>query len=430
MRDHALMGITTAARTAVNLGTLVLLARSFEPAVFGYLSLVITWSSIAALVTDYGFGMRALRDIGAERERAGEIMSASLAAKTLLTLAGGALALPLLAWAPSLTPEERDVALLFLLGTLANSYGDLGLTAFRSLGQFRRETDIVGACALLHFLLLGAALLAGGTLLGVGLAFLLSRLAYAVLSLHALSRRVAGTRLLGNGWGPLVARFRCSSSFAADSAATNVFAQLDVILVNQLAGREAAGLYYAGSRLLQGAVPFSVLLASVHVPRLARRVHQQSSELQRYGLRVLGEFLAVGLCFALGFYLLGPLFTEQVFGPAYAELEQLWPAFACFTAARFLAAGLGVQLIAFGCGLLRSLGTVVAGLFTFAGYVLLIPGQGIQAAPWVSALGMLLLSLIYGQAVVRRMRSGPSLERRHSAEFPPLATDPDGKRQS
>ncbi|HAG79275.1 MAG TPA: hypothetical protein DCO74_11090, partial [Pseudomonas sp.] len=60
MRDHALMGVTTAARTAVQLGTLLILARTLGPSDFGFISIVITWSTIVALVTDYGFGMRAL----------------------------------------------------------------------------------------------------------------------------------------------------------------------------------------------------------------------------------------------------------------------------------------------------------------------------------------------------------------------------------
>jgi len=66
MRDHALMGVTTAARTAVQLGTLLILARTLGPRDFGFISIVITWSTIVALVTDYGFGMRALREIAIE----------------------------------------------------------------------------------------------------------------------------------------------------------------------------------------------------------------------------------------------------------------------------------------------------------------------------------------------------------------------------
>ena len=57
----------------------------------------------------------------------------------------------------------------------------------------------------------------------------------------------------------------------------------------------------------------------------------------------------MGLIFALAFFFIGPLFTDY-FGAEYAELNTLWLAFACFTAARFTAAGLGVQLMAMGTG--------------------------------------------------------------------------------
>lgn len=409
MRDHALMGVTTAARTAVALGTLLVLARTLGPSDFGFVSLVITWSTIVALVTDYGFGMRALRDIGVEHERAGDIMSASLAAKTLLVVPACAILLPLILAVFPLTQDERLAAVLFLLGTLASSYGDLGLTAFRSIGQFHRETRIVVLTAAIHFILIGVAI-RFGHLPAIGVAFLLSRLIYAACALDALSRVLALGSLLRHTRQVLAERFRSSTSFAVDSGATNLFAQLDVILVNHLAGREAAGIYFAGSRLLQGAVPFSVLLASIHIPRFAHRLHHRSGDLLRYGLRILAEYVGMGVFFALAFLFLGPLFTDYVLGADYAELNTLWLAFACFTAARFLAAGFGVQLIALGTGFLRTFGLIASGVLTVACYWVFIPRAGIQAAPWVSTLGMFALALIYGLAVLRIFRNQRPLQ--------------------
>ncbi len=408
MRDHALMGVTTAARTAVQLGTLLILARTLGPTDFGFISIVITWSTIVALVTDYGFGMRALRDIGAERERAGEIMSASLAAKTLLVLPACAILLPVILFVLDLSMAERVASVLFLLGTLASSYGDLALTVFRSIGQFQRETRIVVVTALIHFVLIGLAIVLRNDVVAIGLAFLVSRLIYAAGALRALAKIVHLAGIVRNSWQVLAERFKSSTSFAVDSGATNIFAQLDVILVNHLAGREAAGIYFAGSRLLQGAVPFSVLLASVHIPRFAYRLHNQSRELVRYGARILGEYVVMGLIFALAFYFIGPLFTDYFLGASYAELNTLWLAFACFTFARFVAAGLGVQLMAMGTGFLRTFGIIFSGVITVACYWIFIPGHGIQAAPWVSTLGMAVLTLIYGYAVqniYRRQRS-------------------------
>ncbi|RRV32395.1 hypothetical protein EGI94_12465 [Stutzerimonas stutzeri] len=410
MRDHALMGVTTAARTAVQLGTLLILARTLGPSDFGFISIVITWSTIVALVSDYGFGMRALRDIGAERERAGEIMSASLAAKSVLVLPACIVLLPVILFVLDLHLIERFAAVLFLLGTLASSYGDLGLTVFRSIGQFHRETRIVVATALVHFVLIGAAILLRNDVLAIGVAFLLSRLIYATFALRALSRILELGGILRNSWKVLGERFKSSTSFAVDSGATNIFAQLDVILVNHLAGREAAGIYFAGSRLIQGAVPFSVLLASVHIPRFAYQLHNKTAGLARYGLRILGEYTGMGLIFALAFFFIGPLFTDYFLGAEYAELNTLWLAFACFTAARFIAAGLGVQLMAMGTGFLRTFGIIASGVITVLCYWIFIPSHGIQAAPWVSTLGMVVLTGIYGYAVlaIYRKRRQPA----------------------
>ncbi|MFC3607061.1 lipopolysaccharide biosynthesis protein [Stutzerimonas tarimensis] len=405
MRDHVLMGITTGARTAAALGTLLILAKTLGPSDFGFVSVVITWSTIVALVTDYGFGMRALRDIGAERGRAGEIMSASLAAKTLMVVPACLVLVPLTLFWFDLQPHERIAALLFLIGTLANSYGDLALVVFRSIGQFHRETRIVVATALLHFALIGLAIYLQNDLIAIGIAFLVSRLIYAAFAVGALSRLLELGGILRQSWRALGERFKVSASFALDSGATNIFAQLDVILVNHIAGREAAGIYYAGSRLLQGAVPFTVLLASVHIPRYAHRLHNNASGLLRYGIRILGEFMLLGIVFSIGFYVFGPLYTDHFLGSAYEQLNALWLGFACFTAARFLTAALGVQLMAFGAGYLRTLGIVVSGVVTLTCYWIFIPSHGIQAVPWVATFGMVVLGSIYGLALTRIFRN-------------------------
>jgi O-antigen/teichoic acid export membrane protein len=345
--------------------------------------------------------MRALRDVGAKHELAGEVMTSSLAAKTLLVLVACLILLPLILFFFEMGTAERLASVLFLLGTLANSYGDLGLTVFRSIGQFHREARVVVITAGLHFAAIGLAVWLNNGLLAFGLAYLLSRLVYASLSLSALAGILSLGSIFRQSRRSLVERFRVSTSFAVDSGATNIFAQLDVILVNHLAGREAAGIYFAGSRLLQGAVPFSVLLAGIHIPRLANRLQNKSLDFIRYGLRVLVEYVGMGFGFAIIFLFLGPQFTERFLGSAYVELNSLWLAFACFTCARFIAAGLGVQLIALGTGFLRTFGIVVSGVITVACYWAFIPLWGVQAAPWVSTLGMIVLILIYGLAVLR-----------------------------
>ena len=179
-------------------------------------------------MTDYGFGMRALRDIGAERERAGEIMSASPAAKSVLVLPACIVLLPVILFVLDLHLIERFAAVLFLLGTLASSYGDLGLTVSQHRPVPPRNPNRGGD---------GAGAFrpdrcrdsAAQRRLAIGVAFLLSRLIYATFALRAPSRILELGGILRNSRKVLGERFKSSTSFAVDSGATNIFAQLDVI---------------------------------------------------------------------------------------------------------------------------------------------------------------------------------------------------------
>jgi purine-cytosine permease-like protein len=56
--------------------------------------------------------------------------------------------------------------------------------------------------------------------------------------------------------------------------------------------------------------------------------------------------------------------------------------------------------MAMGTGFLRTFGIIASGVVTVACYWIFIPSHGIQAAPWVTTLGMVVLTVIYGYAVL------------------------------
>ncbi|WP_432697785.1 oligosaccharide flippase family protein [Marinobacterium sp. YM272] len=401
MRDYLLMGVVTAARISVALGTLLILARVLGPNKFGFISVVVTWSAIAALVTDYGFNMQAIRDIGANNERAVNVMSSSLAGKTILVSITTCIFIPLILLVSGLSDIERVVAALFFFGTLAGSYGDLALVAFRGLREYKSEAEVVVIAAFLHFIILLVVVFLSDDLILIAFAFILSRLLYAILAVISLVRRFSKDKIFFFNLSTVMHRFRSSLSFAVDSGATNIFSQLDVILINHLAGREMAGIYFAGARLLQGAVPFSVLLASIHIPRCAKLGYDKSARLKGYGLRIFLEYIVVGVFFGFAFFILGPIITNWFLGPDYKLLNSLWLAFGVFTAIRFAAAGIGVQLVALGTGFIRTSGIILSGVITIVLYWIYIPDKGIVAAPWVSAFGMTFITIFYAVVIMK-----------------------------
>lgn len=83
-RDKLFLAVTLVCRIGVGIASLLVLARGLGPANYGFMATVLAYSSIASLVTDFGFGIQALRDIGAQPDRAGELIAACIRVKNLL----------------------------------------------------------------------------------------------------------------------------------------------------------------------------------------------------------------------------------------------------------------------------------------------------------------------------------------------------------
>ncbi len=338
-------------------------------------------------------------------------MASCMQAKCMLAICITVCALLLLA-STDTRWDERPYVIFIFLAVMLNSFGDLTLITFRASGHFRREASIVTWTSLVHFGLLAAAGYLANDISYVSSAYFMSRLIYAVTSVIALRRITGANPFAWNGFGHVFGRVRDSLPFAVDSALTNVFAQLDVIIVSRVLGFEAAGVYQAGARVVQGIVPFTVALAGVHIPKLARLAKTEEPVLPRHRIQVIGEFLVVGLVLGLVLILLGPIFTKVFLGPSFSEVDALWIGFAVFTTIRFLATSLGVQLVAAGQSYMRAVAIIASGATTVALYVYILPWAGVRAVPWIAAIGMAVMVATYGASLLRFIRKN----RRFSAE--------------
>ncbi len=393
-----MMSISTFIRMAVGLATFMVLARSLGPKDYGLMATVFAYASIASTLTDFGFGLQALRDIGADRNRAGAIIAECLRAKTTLVVLVTAVAVPLIATL-NLPIDGRVAASLLFLSTIVNSYGDMVLIQWRGTGAFARETRMVIWTSGAHMVLIIAASLSGLSIVAISAVYLLSRLIYVTVAFRAVRPRNWIIGPLGETYGKL----RAAAPFAADGALSLVSGQVDVVLISSRLGLEAVGVYQAGSRLSQGALALAIILASVHIPRLAATLRQDRSLALRQERWMQVECVAFGLgCFVL-FVVAGPFFTAHVLGSAYQDADLLWPGFATFILARFIVAALGISLVVGNVIGARVIGQVAALVLSSALLFFLLPLFGVKAAPWFMACGTASSGLIY---LVARLRHG------------------------
>lgn len=392
MNNRIYMATTVLFRMGVGFAVFAILARSLGPHQYGLFSTVFTAAGIAGILTDFGFGLKTLRDIAAEPDRGGELMGSALAVKAFLTAAvatiGGA-AISLL----QLDTAAKLAAMMIAAGVLIGAFGDLSLVAFRSIGRFAGETWIVvWTSAFYGFLLCATALLHGGLML-ISAGFLFSRTLYAVvalLSVRALFPRRRPRRLEAVF---ILKSLRGSVSWAVDGGLVFINGQVDGLVVAQALGLAEAGLYQAASRFVQAALGLSAILLNIHIPRVAADAAPHIRRQRQH--RMMLEFLAFGGAFGALLILGGPYLTHYVLGPGYARADKLWPGFAAFLLTRYIAAAFGSALSAYAKPLLRVAGQVTGLAVITIGFTIGLPRFGVISVPWTMAAGAMATTAVY-----------------------------------
>ena len=175
------MGLTTTARLLTNVVLFVLLARAWPVDQFGEFVYWFTAATIVALIVDFGFSQSLLRDIGRDRDRAGDfVREVSLAKAVLAGLVGiGALA----AFAVGAWDMHTTMLFLMLLaGAMLATFGESLNATWRGVGNFAEETRVVVLSSVVLFGVVAVSLALGAGPLQVAGGMLLARLAYVAIS--------------------------------------------------------------------------------------------------------------------------------------------------------------------------------------------------------------------------------------------------------
>lgn len=390
--DRTYMGVSVLTRMAVGLAVFVLLARGLGPAQYGLFSTVYAYAVIAGFVTDFGYSVRALRDIAALPARGAQAIAESLSVKRLLMLVVGIVGGVAVLFLP-IDRSAKAACLLLGAAVLASSVGDLSLVAFRSLGQYSKESGIVLWTSALHGLIVTGLVLANAGIVAIGVGYLVSRVIYMAAALLGVRRLFPGERLQLAGFRSTLALLRRSTSWALDSGLGFLNGQIDALIIPQMLGLASAGVYQSGGRFVQAGLGLAAILSNVHIPRLAGAATLQ--DVRRRELRVIAEFAAVGVVFAAAVLVGGPVVRHVLLGPGYAAVDQLWPGFAAFLLVRYVAAGFGVVLSAQARPLLRVVAQSAGLLAVVTAFIVFLPRHGLSVAPWIMTVGAAVTSLVY-----------------------------------
>lgn len=400
-RQKFYLAISMASRIGSGVVMLLFLARGLGPTDYGFIVTVFAYAQLIALLTDFGFSVQALRDIGAEPRRAGVIISACFRVKNILVLLASVLALAVLLFLP-LRPELQIACALLYASTIAFSYGDLALIPFRGIGRYDYEAYVVVGGTLLFAILVGGTAFFFPDILAVSAALLVARLAYMTTALVFISRTVTLENPLVGPVREVWSFTKSSVGLAFDTILTVLSTQLDIIFVSALLGLEAVSIYQIASRVAGYLLLPAQVFSGVYMPSLAALHHsgQSGRELER---RMQIEFLGLGLFFGVSFAVSMPYLAPFLFGQGFSAPVEVWGLFGVLVAARFIAAAFGVALVARRGVRFRVMGQGLGVLMIVVGLPILLPRFGLVAAP-VTMIGATLVTLVVYSIAVTLLR--------------------------
>jgi polysaccharide transporter, PST family len=396
---------------ALNLGlgivVTAVVARELGDAGFGEWSSLLVVVQMSAYLANLGIEQVGVRRAAAEPEREAEWIGATIALRAVVSLPATLTSVA----AVLLIADDHSMALAGLLASVTILTS--GPDTVRALLQLRLRNDVNVAVVTFSSVVWGvsaiAVVTAGGGLVPLAIAFLLSALAttavQVVVGLRAGRVVLFGSRHL---WRPLA---RVGFPLAAAGVLVLAYARIDQILVLEMVGAREAGLYAAVYRILEQA-HFLPLTVSLTLLPLISAAHPSDPARVRELLQTTAGYLALVSLPALGVALAAAEPTiVLIFGEAFADaapaLPVLMGAFVliCFG---YLSGNLVVVLNL----QRRFLIYAVAGLvFNVALNLVLLPRYGFVAAAWITLATELLVVGLAWRAVLGELAFRPDLGR-------------------
>ena len=296
---------------------MVLAARELGKESFGVFAFAQALALLHLTFMNFGLNPLVVREVARDRSLASRYLfnvvwwKAVLAGLSLLVLAINTL------WLMELD-REAAVATGLVAGAVAfRSFSMTARCVFQALGQFERESLVVGIEQGLLLVIGAGVLLAGGGVVALAGAFLVSR-GIGCLVTFALTSRSAPLR------APIDLAFvldlqKQAVPIGLAALVTNLYLHADTLILTYLTDFANVGLYNTALKVFIGLMLLPSIVCHVWLPRLSTSIERSKHEYN--SVLVKGVLMLAGMStmtIVIGVPLAGPM-MRLVFGPEYTE---------------------------------------------------------------------------------------------------------------
>lgn len=376
------LAVDRLARMVVGLLVGIWVARHLGPERYGELGYALAALALAQTLAALGLDSVVVRDLAREPAHAPRLLGTVVVLKLVSGLGAWGLAVGVMAAVHG--TGSLPVALVALAGaSLVMQAADAVDLWFQGTSQNRRSV-----LARLLALAAAAALRVGLIVADAPLAAFAAAVAFEALTL-ALAfawgyrrHRATGAWQFSTADAARLLR-ECAPLMAAALAAT-LYARVDLLLVKNLLGAEAAGVFVAVTTLSGVWVVLPTVLQLALAPAVARQRTTDPAAYRETLVKVFRLFFLAGLVTSSLVALLAAPLIAVLYGPAYAAGAPVlaWHAFTNL----FIALGIAHSLwiVNEGRTSVRLAGNLAAGAFSLAANAWLLPRHGLVAAGMVA----------------------------------------------
>jgi O-antigen/teichoic acid export membrane protein len=318
----ALQLVARVVLTLMSVATVSLTARTLDPSGFGVYNAMAAYVGLFGVLTDLGFTTVSLQRMTAEPEREAEWLGALAGVRSTLSLvvmAACAISIPLFL---SDAHHGHLVGLITTVGLVGAGPNTL-MTVF----QARMRVGLALAISLFSSVIWLGETVALAITHGSVVAFAIANVANTVV-VSVIQVRVT-IRYAHIAWRAGRKHWRSLSKVALPlgiaSVLITVYYQIDQVLLLQIAGPRATGIYSAAYRFLAPLLFFPTAIMSAFFPVLSA-VHREDSARIRRLVQICAETMAVmGVPVLAGSLALSGELVSLLYGGGYARTAALLP---------------------------------------------------------------------------------------------------------
>lgn len=375
---------------------------------FGEWSTIAVTVEIATTFATLGVEGVAIKHIAGDSEQADEWLSSLVMIRTVLSVPVALVALGVLVL--MLHSGQGQLAALLVCSTLLLS----GPQALRAVFRLRVRNDVTMGLMTLNSLLWTSAVLLISALSGGLVALAAALLAVSALTAAlqaALALRHIRLRLREGRrhWRALT---HLGALTGISSMLTMAYGRIDQVIVFNISGAHAAGLYAAPYRLLDRAQFVPVSLTMTLFPIIAAAYGSDTARVRRLLQRAI-EYLAVASLPLLAFTVVAahPI-VRLLFGPQFDGSAPALPVLMGALVAISFGYLIGYMAVVVPKVQRYWLRNAVIGLVVNVGLnLLLVPRYGFMAAAWVTVLTEVVVNALTARALLRELQWRPQVGR-------------------